>query len=66
MDPAGMSLLLDNGTDFADANSFLLLKIFAFNPWIPKVRIREDSTKVGSKVTPQEKLIFSRNINESR
>ena len=34
------------------------------NRWIPKVRVRGDSTKVGSKVTPQEKLIFPQNINE--
>ena len=42
-----------------------VVKIEPFNPWIPKVRFRGDSTKVGSKVTPQEKLIFPRNINES-
>ena len=36
------------------------------NPWIPKVRIQGDSTKVGSKMTPQEKSIFPRKINNSR
>ena len=35
------------------------------NPWSPKVRIQGVSTKVGSKMTPQEKLIFFRKINKT-
>ena len=31
---------------------------YLFNPWSPKVRIQGVSTKVGSKLTPQEKSIF--------
>ena len=37
--------------------SFYCISMFTiiakFNPWIPKVGIRGDSTKVGSKLTPQ-------------
>ena len=38
----------------------------SLNPWIPKVRIQGDSTKVGSKMTLQEKSIFPRKINKAR
>ena len=34
------------------------------NPWIAKVGIHGDSNKVGSKLTPQERSIFPRNINK--
>ena len=47
---------------------------YPFNPWIPKVGIRGDSTTgsrsveidPGSKLTPQEKSIFPQIINEFR